>query len=164
MCCSTPRRSCCPGFAADDRRSLAQRVCRGCGCHASVAGGIGGLSGRAQGRAQRAVFRIDHRRVYAPSAAGCAPFGPNDTNSVRGSGWGRVCSCGVNQGRGMELGPINVARARTWRKSGIAASSSRRQCVGIDPFMVRYMPIRKRKAITSVVPYQIGRASCRERV
>ena len=59
-----------PGSLADDRRSLAQRLRGGRVRHPSVAGGIGGLGGGAEGRPERAVLHADPgglRRLRPPS-------------------------------------------------------------------------------------------------
>ena len=66
------------GVAADDRTAVAQRVCGGGVCHPSVAGRIGGLGVRAQGRVERLVFHAHPSgpmsgKARQPSRAGqCA--------------------------------------------------------------------------------------------
>ena len=68
-----------PGPAADDRRSVAQRLRGGRVCHPSAAGGVGGLGGRAERRPQRPVLHADPRglrRLRPPALlAGPLPHG-----------------------------------------------------------------------------------------
>ena len=59
-----------PRPVANDRRVLAQRLCRGDLCHPSAARRVGRLGGRATRRAERAVFHADARGLgYVRRAA-----------------------------------------------------------------------------------------------